>query len=114
MSSEQYDLMVLESDVPGRGGQGDPGLEDPEHKARRHAVCSRVGDANPLLEPEEIAMHWSIFVLLAGLTGLSAFGLVNGFALAEASFLFLAILVLSTLWLLSSWGEHAGSRERGA
>ena len=114
MPSEEYDLMVIESDVPGHGGQGDPCLEAPEHTARRHAVCSKLRNPNPLLELEEIAMNWSVFLLLAGLTGLSAFGLVNGFALAEASFLFLAILVVSTFWLLSSWGEHAGSRERGA
>jgi hypothetical protein len=45
-----------------------------------------------------------MFFVVAALIGLSAFGLVSGFALAEASFLFLAILVVSTLSLLSSWG----------
>jgi hypothetical protein len=44
-----------------------------------------------------------VFFVVAALIGLSAFGLVSGFDLAEACFL--AILVLSTLWLLSSWGS---------
>ena len=48
-------------------------------------------------------MSWIVFFDVAAFIGLSAFGLVSGFALAEASFL--AILVLSTLWLLSSWGS---------
>ena len=50
-------------------------------------------------------MSWIVFFVVAALIGLSAFGLVSGFALAEASFLFLAILVHSTLWLLFYWGS---------
>ena len=46
-------------------------------------------------------MSWIVFLVVAGLVGLSALGLASGFALAEA--VFLAILVFSTLWLLSSW-----------
>ena len=50
-------------------------------------------------------MSWIVFFVVTALIGLCACGLVSGFALAEASFLFLAILVHSTLWLLFHWGS---------
>ena len=56
-------------------------------------------------------MQLNAFVFFAAVIGLCAFGLVSGFALAEATCLFVAILVTSTLWLLSSWGERAGHGE---
>jgi hypothetical protein len=62
-------------------------------------------DAKQILEPEEVAVSWIVFSVVAALIGLCAFGLLGGFALAEASFLFLAILVHSTLWLLFYWGS---------
>jgi hypothetical protein len=68
-------------------------------------VCSNLTDAKQILEPDEVAVSWVVFFVVAALIGLCAFGLVSGFALAEASFLFLAILVHSTLWLLFHWGS---------
>jgi hypothetical protein len=50
-------------------------------------------------------VSWIVFFIVAALIGLCAFGLVRGFALVEASFLFLTILVHSTLWLLFYWGS---------
>jgi hypothetical protein len=58
-----------------------------------------------ILEPEDVAVSWIVSFVVTALIGLCAFGLVIGFALAEASFLFLAILVHSTLWLLFYWGS---------
>ncbi len=113
MSSENYDLIVTESDVSGQGsGQRNAPFEEADLKTHRHAVCSNPTEADPLLEREGVVVSWILYLVLAALTGLSAFGLVSGFALVEARFLFLAILGLSTLWLLASWGEQPGSGER--
>jgi hypothetical protein len=75
-------------------------FEDAKHKVYWHAVCPTRTDAKTL-EPGGVAVSWIVFLVVAGLIGLSALGLASGFALAEA--VFLAILVFSTLWLLSSW-----------
>jgi hypothetical protein len=104
MASEEYDLLVVESAAPRQDGLMILASKTQSTRSS-HAVRADVTDVNQILKPEEVAVSWIVFFVVAALIGLSAFGLVSGFALAEASFLFLAILVLSTLWLLSSWGS---------
>jgi hypothetical protein len=103
MLSEERDLVVIERDA------GSALYEESNRKIRRHALCSKMTEADPILERKEVAVRRTVVLVLAAVLGLSILGLVNGFALAEARILFLAILGLSVTWMLSSWGQHSGS-----
>jgi hypothetical protein len=112
MPSEECNPMVIESDVSRRSSPGNAFCEQAGVKIRRHAVCPNQTKPDRWLEREEVAVRWIVIFLLGFLLGLSVFGLIKGFALAEATILFAGILALSTLWMLSSWGERSGSGER--
>ena len=80
----------------------------------RHAVCFEHTKADRVLEREEVVVRRILVFVLGFLLGLSILGLIKGFALAEATILFSLILVLSTVWMLSSWGKRSGSGDREA
>jgi lysylphosphatidylglycerol synthetase-like protein (DUF2156 family) len=104
--------MVVESDVSRRGSPRSALYQHAELNLRRHGVCSEQKKADQALEREEVAVRWIVIFALGFLLGVCVFGLFRGFALIEATILFPAILVLSTLWMLSSWGERSRSGER--
>src|SRR5690348_12120784 len=90
MPTEPCKLMVIEADAA-RRSSGKPLYQQPGAKIRRHAICAKPRSANRVPEQEEAAVRWIVIFLFAALLGLTILGLVNGFALAEASILFLVI-----------------------
>jgi hypothetical protein len=113
MSSEKGNPMIMDSDLSRRARSGNGFYEQAGVNFRRHAVCSEQEKAVQALEREEVAVRWVVIFFIGFVVGLSVLGLVRGFALTEATILFPAILALSTLWMLSSWGERSSSSERG-
>jgi hypothetical protein len=111
MFSEKCDAMVTESQVSKRGSPRSGFYAQAPANIRRHAVCSQKERADRVLEREEVAVRWIVVFVLGFLLGLAILGLLHGFALIEATILFPAILLLSTLWMLSSWGERSRSGE---